>query len=620
MKKEAVDLIVNNAPELKEYRRALEEIEAGKFCWHRTWGVGEIVSYDELNNRVIINFDRGGCGHAMDPVFYVKKIQLLDNDSILVKAKKDPPFVDALCRENPVELVVQILQIMPGQSANLAELQSMASYVLRDVLSETQFKKWWYQTQKLLDKDPRIAPPKKKADAYVLRAEPVLPEQAILEEFYLTRLPLKKISLGEKLYQLADRVESIREDLPQILEELTKVIRENKQLSVAQKLHGCWVRNDLARYLHEDVEALLPTSSSFIRDNESLSRLAETLPPQYYKRFFALVMRTYSDEAEWRHIYFQLLKGSSGKLTSECINFLIECQQTNELMEVLGKWLGEQHLREPLLSWIVKNRKVNRYATLIRPLLTPQLLKAIFQAIDWEALSLQPGRRISLIDTLVGDKDLIGDILKNATVEAANDLAQSLLMNQGFNVLAKRSILARFIRVFPSLQGLVDGNVDRYEEPLWVSASSLDTLRREYETLVNKKIPENTLAISTARAFGDLSENSEYKMARQDQEMLLSRKTQMEKDLALARVFNPSETSPNCVGIGSVVEVEDQNHRRSTVVVLGAWDGDPQRGIISYKTPLGQILLGKKVNDIYSPPSSSASTFTIKNILPWHER
>jgi transcription elongation GreA/GreB family factor len=65
---------------------------------------------------------------------------------------------------------------------------------------------------------------------------------------------------------------------------------------------------------------------------------------------------------------------------------------------------------------------------------------------------------------------------------------------------------------------------------LKVSLASLESKRREYDRLVKEKISANKTVIHQAREYGDLSENPEYKMARQDQDTLLSRKTQLEEE------------------------------------------------------------------------------------------
>ncbi|MDR1666055.1 MAG: GreA/GreB family elongation factor [Puniceicoccales bacterium] len=621
MNKETVDRLLEKAPELRSYRGTLEMIEPGKYCWHRTWGVGCVEAYDEEARRVIIRFEGEAKEHRMDPLFCAQKLQFLEEGNLLVEARKNPEKMESLFKNEPTELVVQVLQSLPRQRANGNELQLILSCTLRPFMDEAAYKKWWNLVSKKLKKEARVVTPKKRTDPYVLRSTPVLPEQVILEEFYLTKQPLRKIELAEDLQSLAQSVDSIREDLPQILEELTKVIQNAKPLTPAQRLQGCWVRNDLARCLHEDVEVLQPTAPSLLRENNDLSRLAEELPSVYQKRFLDSVARTYPNEAEWTHICLQLLRSSTGKFTSECVDFLLEKKQEKVLSEALQKWLSEQHLRVPVLLWIVKNRRSGRYAHLIRPLMSAALLKAIFQAVDLEALSTPPGRRILLSSAVQEDKDLVQDLLSGTDAELARDLAQGLLMNQGFDILTKRSILARFIRVHPELQSMVEAKADSSDEPLWVSAVSLERLKREYDLLVNQKIPENSQAVSMAREKGDLKENAEYQMARQDQDVLLARRQQIEKDLSMARVFHPSETSIHHVGIGTVVELEDEKGKRRTMIVLGAWDSDPQRNIISYKTPMGQSLLGKKVGESFSCPTADGGlqTFTVRSLSTWNE-
>ena len=95
-------------------------------------------------------------------------------------------------------------------------------------------------------------------------------------------------------------------------------------------------------------------------------------------------------------------------------------------------------------------------------------------------------------------------------------MAQTLLLNQGFEDLTKKSLLARFIKRFPSIQNLLSTDSTSSTEQsdvLVVSQKSFDQAKLEYEELINVKIPENKEAIAIAREHGDLKENSEYKMA-----------------------------------------------------------------------------------------------------------
>ena len=86
----------------------------------------------------------------------------------------------------------------------------------------------------------------------------------MLEQFHATKNSKEKINLAEKLYKLSENISVIKEELPDILNALTDAIKNTKTLSQADRLHGVWVRNNLARDLHEDVEILEPSSKSIL--------------------------------------------------------------------------------------------------------------------------------------------------------------------------------------------------------------------------------------------------------------------------------------------------------------------------------------------------------------------
>jgi transcription elongation factor GreA len=298
----------------------------------------------------------------------------------------------------------------------------------------------------------------------------------------------------------------------------------------------------------------------------------------------------------------------------------VEHDHSAELAATLTRWQTEQNLRAPVLLWIVKNRHSKKFAKLLNDLITPRLLSSIFFAIDYEALQAASARRIPLGDILSEDTDLISDLLSTADPETARDLANTLMLNQGFEELTKKSLLARFIKLFPKIQSLVAKDAESKEEQLLVSKGSFERKREEYETIVSKKIPENSKAIATAREHGDLKENSEYKMAKQDQQVLMAQKTNLEKELGRARVSNFKDATTEQVGAGTIVQVKASG-KLTTYTILGAWDGDPDNNVISYKTALGAALVGKKVgNTVKVKTGSSDDDYTIVSIARYADQ
>ena len=592
MNKEAIDLLILQNPGLKSSREQLEAMQPGTYCIHRSWGLGKIRSYDERNNRLIIDFEDDKEGHPMDPAFCVGRLELLPPSNVLARHRTDPGAIEKLIKEQPADLIIELLASTETRASTASEIERQ----LARVLGEARFKKWWATTKKLLIKDPRVAVPSKKSEPYIYREVPITAEDEILEEFFRTKAPKNKITLAASLISLSLNHEDIKEALPDVLKTLTSVIQETRLLNGGDRLFGLWVRNDLARFIHEDVDSLEPTSSSMIHEAGDLSSLAVDIPVTHHKRLLDLVCRCFPDD--WKRALFDLLKNSSGRFTNECVSFLIERECEEDLIATLQRWLDEQTLKGPLLLWIVKNRNGRRYSKMLQELITPRFLSVIFYAVDTEALLTDGSRRITLADTLSDDPDLIPELLAEATPETAYDLATTLMLNQGFEDLTKRSLLARFIRQFPNVQSLVDSEARQRDDRLIVSQKSYDERYAEYQDLVKNKIPENKRAIAVAREHGDLRENAEYKMARQEQDTLLARKSHLDRDFSRVDITDFSEAPIEHIGIGSVVKLkEGSTGNLVTYAILGAWDGRPEENIVSYETPLGQSLISHQVGE-----------------------
>lgn len=589
MNSEAVSALIAKNPSLKAAKAKLEAMEPGSYVVHRSWGFGHIKSYDEASQKLIIDF-KGKKGHPMDPAFCLTTMEVLPEKHLLVRKETDAKKISELIAEDPVQLVVEALQAYPNHATTAIDLE----ITLAQVIGEEKFKKWWSGAKKAIGKDPRISVPEKKTELYVLRDVPVSAQDEILDQFNSTRSARRRILLAEELLDSADK-KNLKTDLNSILTGLADAVKDSNQLDASERLYGAAVRDDLAKLLSHEA-AFEPAQAQLIANIRDLPAIAEKIPVQFQSRFLELVKETHP--IEYRDIAFNLLKSSQGKFTTECINFLVENGHADELAATLKRWQTEQNLRAPVLLWVVKNRHSKKFAKLLNDLITPRLLSAIFFAIDYEALQASSARRIPLGDILSEDTDLISDLLSTADPETARDLANTLMLNQGFEELTKKSLLARFIKIFPGIQSLVAEAADSKEEQLLVSRESFERKRAEYETIVSKKIPENSKAIATAREHGDLKENSEYKMAKQDQQVLMAQKSQLEKELGRARVSDFKEATTDQVSVGTIVEVKDaKGGKTSRYTVLGAWDSDPEAGVISYKTPLGLALLSRKVGD-----------------------
>ena len=298
--------------------------------------------------------------------------------------------------------------------------------------------------------------------------------------------------------------------------------------------------------------------------------------------------------ARWTARGLQLMQERHARMVSQIPKIFAETGQEAELHAALEQGIREHSATSEALFWLCKERN-EKWSGLI----SPDLLAAILGALERDQHN-ETARGTRLRDLLLDDRELIPEMFRNSEMDVARDLMRRLMLTPVFDDLTKRSMLARIIKLYPELEAMVTGaQPEEKTEALVVSWSSLHRRKGEYEELIKKKIPENTKEISIARSYGDLSENFEYKAAKQMQAVLMRRKTELEQMLHRARGTSFENPDTSRVSIGTIVTLRDaDSETEETYTILGAWDGDPERHIISYQTAIAQALLGHSLGEI----------------------
>ena len=124
-------------------------------------------------------------------------------------------------------------------------------------------------------------------------------------------------------------------------------------------------------------------------------------------------------------------------------------------------------------------------------------------------------------------------------------------------------------------------------------ATLVNTLRR----LKEEERPEVVVAIEEARAHGDLSENAEYHAAKERQGQIEAQIYDIEDRLSRAVVIDPKSLSGDRVVFGATVKLADEDDKQITYQIVGQTEADARSGRISYSSPLGRALIGRKVGE-----------------------
>ena len=135
-------------------------------------------------------------------------------------------------------------------------------------------------------------------------------------------------------------------------------------------------------------------------------------------------------------------------------------------------------------------------------------------------------------------------------------------------------------------------------------------LQDELDYLINVRVEENKKEISTARAYGDLSENSEYDAAKQEQAVIHTRIDELKEMIKNAKVIDESKVS-----VGSIVTLFNvERNKEFTYHIVGSYETDPASGKISDSSPIGASLIGSRAGDEVVVEGARVQHLQIKSV------
>jgi transcription elongation GreA/GreB family factor len=573
--------------------QALDRLQPGTFVVHKSWGFGQVDSVNFLVSEMIIHF-KAKKGHTMQLHYAAESLQAIGAGHILAQKAADLAAVKARTKSDAVGLTRTIIESLGGKATQ----DQIGQTLVPDVFSEADFKKWWESTKKALKKDGHFTVPGKKTDPFELRDAPVSHADEYLAALNNARQLKDQLSALDRISKnLAEFTEPLAQ-LSSVLAIAETQARKSQRLNPSQALDLLLTRDEIIEKvpgLQKAADAL--TVDQLLRDNSgSLATLIADLPAAKHKRVLGELPAAFGDA--WPAKALQLVNRGNTRVVTEAARLLEEKGQLDALLNGLDRSIRDHSITSEGLIWLCKERD-----GVVSDLCNPRLLSAVIGALERDQFD-ETKRDRRLHDLLLNDKELLPDLIATATHEELRDAMQKLMRTPVFEELNKRSLLGRIIRIYPEMQALVSGDSDAKQQTLIVSWESLEKRKADYDDLVNKKIPENVKEIQVARSYGDLRENFEFKAAKEMQRVLGRRRSETERDLALARGTDFANPDTTQVSIGTIVTLRETTDGRIDIyTILGAWDGDPEKGIVSYQSALAQSLIGHKVGEQINVPT-----------------
>jgi transcription elongation GreA/GreB family factor len=565
----------------------LEQLRPGSFCLHKSWGFGQVAEWNLLFNQIVIDF-KTKPKHSMQLAYAAENLIPIPPKHFLARKVNEAEAIKALLKSDPAAVVRNILEGFDGK----ATLAQISEVLIGDLFTEAEWKRWWTSAKKAMKASGYFSVPTKKSEPIALRAEPVSRAEELLAFFNQTRQPKEQAAALDQIIRFHHEFGDPKTQLQPIIQRIENTAGQNQKLHSPLTFELVLARDDLL----ERIPGLTTTRPDLTLErliSEEEARLIEILPKlpsAKERRVLQALPRSLGDA--WTRRAWQMIGSNNSRLVAQIPKIFVENGRADELQTMLERAVSEHSARSEIMIWLCRERA--NWPKLV----TPEVLPAILSAIERDQYD-EASRSSRLRDLLLDDRELISDVFAGADVSVARDIMRRLLLTPVFDGLTKRSLMARMIKLYPELESMATGaQPEEKAESLIVSWSSLHKRREEYEEIVNKKIPENSREIGVARSYGDLRENFEFKAAKQMQAVLMRRKSELEQMLHRARGTDFSNADTSQISIGTIVTLREvDSGQEESYTVLGAWDGDPERHIISYQTAIGQSLLGKRNGD-----------------------
>jgi len=583
---------------------ALTQLAEAGCCCHRSWGFGRIKTVDTVFARFTIDF-QGKPGHPMDLAFAAESLKPVSKDHILARKAMDLDAVRHLAAHH-IDLIKIVLNSFGGK-ATADQIQQM---LVPDVISD-DWKKWWEVARREMKKDGHFIVPVKKTEPVVYQAQETSLHDRLLKDFRAAKgLKARVVVVAEVLKAIPDLKDKAAA-ANEVIATLNPDILTHQRTQPAVALEAIFARDEL-----REAAGVTPTAGEisaaqvWLQEGIKLGPLLEMIPAAKHHR--ALESFKQANPDRWQDLLRNSLNFVSAKLAKEIASILNSNGKLDLLKETLGRLINQHAASSELLLWFGKERTED-----FVDILGPEVFRAMLTAMERDQFNEKRSNRLR--DFILEDQQLISELTATADIEVIKDLTRALQLSPVFDDMDKRSLLARLVKAHPAVQSLITGDQPRQESALLVSWESLERRQTEYRELVDKKIPANSKEIAIARSYGDLRENHEYKAAKEMQKVLLRNKDELEAQFNRARGMNFANASNEVVGPGTIVQVTDlSTNQMETFTILGAWDSDPERGVISYLTPVAMALVNRRVGDeVEFELHGSKRRFRVEKIDTW---
>ncbi len=566
------------------------------YVFHRAWGVGKIIDIDSDN--IVIDF-KDKLGHKMSIQMALQSLTPIGRDHLYVREYEDSESLKALFKDDFMQFFEVLIRSF--------EMQIMLADVKKELIPKyidaKSWAKWWSRKRTEIKENPHFAFSDKKKDLIIMRDKPVTFADELLEGFTAAAGFSDKLTYAMEFANNIDR----EEGEAMVSYFVDYFSDQARHASPTKQVLSYFILRSLTKFVDEKKLKLEPVKEKVIgyikSATQDLPLISMKISSYDYKKDFVNLIEEARED--WASVTSDILFETPVRIHKYIINNLIRAHAYNTINSFIDRLITGAKQSPEIFLWVARNILTKAWDYEWIDFSRESLFVNYFRLMN-ELKKIEPkGNRLKnmALETLFDNE---AQVLKEIVAQSSAQLAGRLYdvfialpyVEDSHRDRFLSAIRARHTDFIASGQAKAPEEWEINVEKIFVSQEGLDRMNAELRRLNSDMVKLSQELGKTSDVSGDVRENVDYNRLMENQITLEMSINKLQGEIKKAELINLDAVNTESVNIGTVVGIENvETADRFSYTILGPWDADFEKNILSYRSPIAQSLMGKKTGD-----------------------
>lgn len=599
----------------QSYRNVFEAIsdfekhiafDAHSFVYHRTWGVGIILSVE--NDTLKINFGKNGT-KMISLKMAVSALQPLSRDHIwVIKAtvgSKSSKFkTKADLAKKVKDDKVWALKTIITSFGNSCDLKKIKAELVPSILTTSEWTSWNSGAKKILEEDSTFGVNPNNINEYTVRERAITPEEKYSNEFKAQKGFFQRIDILFKFIDddSTDKESELLADMVSYFTGFLKSFTEVDQQVIASYLVVQEVNQQVPNLAYVPKYTFAQFYGEIENPKEMYTVLKGSKRGNLREKFLELIKML----PNWQDEYIKLFPVI---LDKDVINTLINAGAEDKVKKLAATAFNDFRGYRDVILFLFDECSNEEWFKDAGIPLQKQLIAIVniiaqcFREIDNHVDSTDNKKIIKNACKMIFDKEhnVFANYMLSCDKEQMSHmytLVDDIKDLDSFDASIKTQLRNKILEKYPDFKFHTTEEKSSAPKGMLVTKAKYDEKVALIDKMQNVDIPAIAKEVAEAKEKGDLKENAEYIAAKEAQHKLGNDLKRYQEEMSRATLFDPTTATTSMISFGTVVTLTDKaSGKDETYTILGPWESDPDNGIISYMSPFGNAILDRKAGE-----------------------